>query len=199
MQDMDHDSAQEPSLPGGETAFSSIRRWPVLYVGSESWLGLHYMVHALVNNSVAEAAAGYCTHIAISIAQDDVVTVEDDGRGIALDLASASGRSTLELLFTDFKVGPRRLTHTSRYQALDSAGLPVVNALSTWLRVEAGQNGVLYGQEFADGVPATPLQRIGSAASRGTRISFLPLDMPQWIESPCMLDSKLDIQDSRRW
>ncbi len=152
-----------------------VRKRPGMYIGSTSARGLHHLVYEIVDNSVDEALAGYCTEIDVSINPDNSVTVIDNGRGIPVDINKQKGISAVELVFTELHAGGKFGGGAYKVSGgLHGVGASVVNALSTWLEVVVNHDGHKYFQHYDRGIPAKPLERIGESDHTGTEVSFLP-------------------------
>ncbi len=153
----------------------AVRKRPGMYIGSQSSPGLHHLVYEIVDNSIDEAMAGYCKNIYVSILEGDIITVEDDGRGIPVDIQQKTGLPAVEVVFTILHAGGK--FGGSGYKVsggLHGVGASVVNALSLWLKVEVSRNGKLYFQEYRRGVKQNDLKVIGESQSTGTKVTFKP-------------------------
>ena len=151
------------------------RRRPGMYIGSTDHRGLHHLVYEIVDNAVDEAMAGYCTNVTIRIEASGAVQVGDDGRGIPVDLHPATGKSAVETVMTTLHAGAKfGGKGYSVSGGLHGVGASVVNALSSWLRVEVRRDGFLYAQEFRRGHATGPLEKVGEATGTGTLTTFLP-------------------------
>lgn len=159
----------------------AVRRRPGMYIGSTDVRGLHHLVKELVDNSIDEALAGYCTHIEIRIHKDNSLTETDNGRGIPVDYHEKMKKSALEVALTVLHAGGK--FGGSGYKVsggLHGVGLSVVNALSKWLTVEVKRNGIIYKQKYELGKPKTDVMQIGtydeSKESSGTSVTYLADD-----------------------
>jgi DNA gyrase subunit B len=153
----------------------AVRRRPGMYVGSTDARGLHHLVWEVVDNSIDEAMAGFATTIRVTIAADNTVTVEDDGRGVPVGPHS-TGKDALEVVHTMLHAGGKFGGGSYKVSGgLHGVGVSVVNALSEWMRVESVRDGWIWAQEYRRGTPTTPVTRVGPAdGRRGTRTSFRP-------------------------
>ncbi len=153
----------------------AVRKRPGMYIGSQSSPGLHHLVYEIVDNSIDEAMAGFCKNIYVSILEGDIITVEDDGRGIPVDVQQKTGLPAVEVVFTILHAGGK--FGGSGYKVsggLHGVGASVVNALSEWLKVEVSRNGNVYFQEYRRGVKQNDLKVIGTSESTGTKVTFKP-------------------------
>jgi len=153
----------------------AVRKRPGMYIGSTGPRGLHHLVYEIVDNSVDEALAGYCDTIGIRILPDGAVRVEDNGRGIPVDIHKAEGRSTVEVVLTVLHAGGKfGGGGYSVSGGLHGVGSSVVNALSSRLEVEVRRQGHVWRQSFANGVPDAPLAKGEPSTETGTTITFWP-------------------------
>ncbi len=153
-----------------------VRRRPAMYIGSTGKEGLHHLVYEVVDNSVDEALAGVCTSIRVVIHKDGSVTVDDNGRGIPVDINKTYKKSALELVMTKLHAGGKFDKKAYMISGgLHGVGVSVVNALSKKVTAEVWRNGKLYRQEYVMGVPKSKVKEVGSAKGKtGTRITFWP-------------------------
>ena len=153
-----------------------IRKRPGMYISSTDAKGLHHLVHEVVDNSIDEALAGYCTHIEVTLNPDGSCTVQDNGRGIPTGIHPKEGISTLEVVFTKVNAGGK-FGGDSGYKVssgLHGVGVKAVNALSEWLIAEVHQNGEIYMQKYHRGVPEKSVEVVGMSELTGTKVTFLP-------------------------
>ena len=155
----------------------AVRKRPGMYIGSTSARGLHHLVYEIVDNAVDEALAGYCTHIEVTIEEDNSITVKDDGRGIPVGMNHKAGKSALEVVFTVLHAGGKFGGGGYKVSGgLHGVGASVVNALSTWLTVEVCREGKVYSQSYKRGHTDEPVKEIGTCnpEDHGTKVHFLP-------------------------
>jgi len=153
----------------------AVRKRPGMYIGSTSTRGLHHLVYEIVDNSIDEVMAGYCTHIEVDILPGDVIRVTDNGRGIPVGIQHQTGLPAVTVVFTVLHAGGKFSGSGYKFSGgLHGVGASVVNALSEWLEVEVRNNGHLYRQRFERGKIVTDLELIGDTQETGTMVTFKP-------------------------
>ncbi len=171
MEDSAYDAERIQVLEGLE----AVRKRPSMYIGSTDFHGLHHLVYEVVDNSIDEAMAGFCTTITVSLNNDGSVTVEDDGRGIPIGMHKKYKQDALELVLTKLHSGGKFDRKTYKVSGgLHGVGLSVVNALSEWLEVRVKRQGKVHFQRYERGVPASPIKVDGEATNTGTIVRFKP-------------------------
>ena len=151
----------------------AVRKRPGMYIGSTGPNGLHHLVYEVVDNSIDEAMAGYCTQITVALEKDDICRVEDNGRGIPVDIHPTEHISALELVLTRLHAGGK--FDKSNYKVsggLHGVGVSCVNALSVWMEAFVNKDGKRYHQKYAEGIPKSKVECIGDTELHGTTIRW---------------------------
>ncbi len=169
--EQEYDAAQIQVLEGLE----AVRKRPGMYIGSTSSSGLHHLVYEIVDNSIDEALAGYCTEITVMVNEDNTITVTDNGRGIPVDIQQQTGRPALEVVFTVLHAGGKFGGGGYKVSGgLHGVGASVVNALSEWLTVQVHKEGSIYEMRFSRGEITQQMTVVGTTDRSGTFVSFKP-------------------------
>ena len=167
----EYDASQIQVLEGLE----AVRKRPGMYIGSTSSSGLHHLVYEIVDNSIDEALAGFCTAIEVTIEQGDVIRVRDNGRGIPVDIQEQTGKSALEVVFTVLHAGGKFGGGGYKVSGgLHGVGASVVNALSEWLEVRVHKDGKIYQMRFSRGEITEEIHVVGTTDRTGTTVRFKP-------------------------
>jgi len=167
----EYDASQIQVLEGLE----AVRKRPGMYIGSTSSSGLHHLVYEIVDNSIDEALAGYCKDIFVTIGEGDIITVQDNGRGIPVDIQEQTGKSALEVVFTVLHAGGKFGGGGYKVSGgLHGVGASVVNALSEWLKVQVHKDGKIYEMSFSRGNITEGIHVVGETDRNGTTVTFKP-------------------------
>ena len=167
----EYDASEIQVLEGLE----AVRKRPGMYIGSTSASGLHHLVYEIVDNSIDEALAGYCTEITVTINEGDTITVTDNGRGIPVDIQQQTGRPALEVVFTVLHAGGKFGGGGYKVSGgLHGVGASVVNALSEWLTVQVHKDGKIHEMHFSRGAITQEMRVVGKTEHTGTTVTFKP-------------------------
>ena len=180
MSDLEHSTTHVEHEYGGSEiqvleGLEAVRKRPGMYIGSTSLSGLHHLVYEIVDNSIDEALAGYCTEIDVAIGEGDIITVTDNGRGIPVDIQPQTGKAALEVVFTILHAGGKFGGGGYKVSGgLHGVGASVVNALSEWLTVQVHKNGKIYEMKFSRGHVTEEMTVVGTTNYTGTTVTFKP-------------------------
>lgn len=153
----------------------AVRRRPAMYIGDTGGRGFHHLIYEVVDNSIDEAMAGYCDKIVVTLNPDGSVTIEDNGRGIPVDMHPTQHKPALEVVMTMLHAGGKFDHQTYKVSGgLHGVGVSVVNALSEWCEVEVSRDGDIHHQRYEYGVAATPVKKISKTKRHGNKTTFMP-------------------------
>ena len=181
MSEMERNNAVETEYGAAEIqvleGLEAVRKRPGMYIGSTSASGLHHLVYEIVDNAIDEALAGHCTEIAVTINKGNSITVQDNGRGIPVDIQPQTGRPALEVVFTVLHAGGKFGGGGYKVSGgLHGVGASVVNALSEWLTVQVHKEGKIHEMSFSRGAITKEIAIVGDTDRSGTTVSFMPDD-----------------------